>query len=198
MASTGETAMTLFALTFLAGPLALIAQVARGNASAPFSKLFGHWLDMRKELGIVAFFFMAAHGIAGAVSASHLDDGWKGSAYFVAGIISFIGFSTLAASSDASVSAAMSWSEFRAVFGFLGAASLAVGVVHQGLWGFIIKKHIPSPAFWVGGGKVMPIYWLGIILPMFTLLLRAVSWSPFIMLPQRKLRGEIDGLRIDD
>lgn len=199
MASTGETAITLFALTFLAGPLALIAQVARGNASKPFGKFFGSWLAMRKELGMVAFVFMAAHGIAGAISASHLDDGWKGQAYFVAGIVSFVGFSVLAASSDASVSSAMSWAEFRGVFGFLGAFSLAAGVLHQGMWGWIIKKHIPSPKFWVGGGKVMPIYWLGIILPLFTLLLRAISWSPCIAMPQKKLRGEDEqGLALTD
>lgn len=199
MASTGETAITLFALTFLAGPLALIAQVIRGNASAPFGRFFGHWLGMRKELGMVAFVFMAAHGISGAVSASHLDDGWKGGAYFVAGIISFVGFSVLAASSNSSVSEAMSWSEFRTIFGVLGAFSLAAGVVHQGLWGFIIKKHIPSPDFWVGGGKVMPIYWLGIILPMFTVLMRVVSWSPCISMPQRKMRGEVyEGPRVED
>lgn len=191
--------MTLFALTFLAGPLALIAQVIRGSASKPFGRFFGHWLGMRKELGMVAFVFMAAHGIAGAISASHLDDGWKGGAYFVAGIVSFVGFSVLAASSDASVSAAMSWSEFRSIFGFLGAFSLAVGVIHQGLWGAIILKHIPDPSFWVGGGKVMPIYWLGIILPIFTLLLRVISWSPLISLPQRKLRGETyQGPRVED
>lgn len=199
MASTGETAITLFALTFLAGPLALIAQVVRGDVSKPFGKFFGLWLGIRKELGMVAFAFMAAHGIAGAVSASHLEDGWKGQAYFVAGIVSFVGFSVLAASSDASVSSAMSWAEFRAIFGFLGAFSLAAGVLHQGMWGWIIKKHIPSPSFWVGGGKVMPIYWLGIILPLFTLLMRLISWSPCISFPQRKLRGETyDGPHLED
>lgn len=87
MASTAETAMTLFAVTFLAGPLARLVQLARGSVSKPFGKLFSKWLDARKELGLVAFVFVSAHGIAGAISKSHLDDGWQGSLYFVFGIV---------------------------------------------------------------------------------------------------------------
>lgn len=87
MASTAETAMTLFAVTFLAGPLARLVQLARGSVSKPFGKLFSMWLDARKELGLVAFAFVSAHGIAGAIGASHLEDGWKGQLYFVFGIV---------------------------------------------------------------------------------------------------------------
>lgn len=87
MASTGEAAMTLFAVTFLAGPAARFAQLVRGNVSKPFAKWFSSWLNARKELGLAAFVFVSAHGIAGAISASHLDDGWKGQLYFVFGIL---------------------------------------------------------------------------------------------------------------
>lgn len=87
MATTGETAMTCFALTYLAGPVAILMQLARNSASKPFGKFMGTWLGIRKELGIIAFAFASTHGIAGAVSASHLDDGWKGQIYFVFGIL---------------------------------------------------------------------------------------------------------------
>lgn len=83
MATTGETAMTLFAITFLAGPVAILFKLfgkrIRGKLEV--------WLDRRKQLGLVAFLFVGAHGIAGAISASHLDDGWKGQLYFVMGIM---------------------------------------------------------------------------------------------------------------
>lgn len=89
MSTTGETAMTMFAVTFLAGPLARLVQFARGSVSKPFPRWFTNWLDARKELGLAAFFFAVAHGIAGAISEAHLDDDseWKESAYFTLGIM---------------------------------------------------------------------------------------------------------------
>ena len=87
MATTGETAMTCFALTYLAGPVAILMQLTRKSTSKPFGKFMGTWLGIRKELGIIAFAFVSTHGIAGAISASHLEDGWKGQIYFVFGIL---------------------------------------------------------------------------------------------------------------
>ncbi len=192
MASTGETSMTLFALTFLAGPIASIMQLVRGSVSRPFGSVFGSWLAMRKELGVLAFFFATAHGIARAISVSHLDDGYKGQLYFVMGIVSYMLFAVLCVSSSSEIAKSMSWAEFRAVFSWLGVLGLAFGVVHQGLWGAIILKHRPNPSYWNADGKIMPIYWLGIILPCFTLAMRFVTWSPCIVLPLRKLRGEAE------
>lgn len=83
MATTGETAQTLFAITFLAGPVATIFK----SIGRPLGKTLIQWLDKRKQLGLAAFVFLSAHGIAGAISASHLDDGWKGQIYFVFGIL---------------------------------------------------------------------------------------------------------------
>lgn len=40
----------------------------------------------------------------------------------------------------------------------------------------------------------MPRYWLGIILPILTVVLRFVAWSPCVILPIRKLRGENDNI----
>lgn len=90
MATTGETAMTLFAVTFLAGPLARLSQLARGSVSKPFPRWFTEWLDARKELGLAAFYFVSAHGITGAIMRSHLDPDnptWKEYMYFAFGIM---------------------------------------------------------------------------------------------------------------
>lgn len=134
MASTAQTAMTLFALTFLPGPIASIVQIVRGNASKPFGRKFGAWLDMRKELGVTAFFFASLHACIGAISGSHLNDGWKGGMYFVLGTISYALFALLAISSTRSVSDHMSWAEFRAVFSWVGVGALVLGVAHQGMY----------------------------------------------------------------
>lgn len=85
----------------------------------------------------------------------------------------------------------MSWREFRALFSWIGTVGLVFGVLHQGMWGWIIHKHRPTPASWVGGGKVMPSYWLGIIIPLVALGLRFITWSPFAVKLLRKLRNEI-------
>jgi len=80
MSATGEASMTMFALTFIPGPVAGLVQLFRKSASKPFGKFFGTWLDARKELGLVAFFFASWHAIAGAVVRAHLNpetSNWK-------------------------------------------------------------------------------------------------------------------------
>ncbi len=193
MSATGEASMTLFALTFLPGPVAGIIQLFRGSASKPFGRFFGGWLDMRKELGVVAFFFASMHACAGAISKAHLnpDSDWKEHAYFTLGILSYAAFTVLAVSTSQSVADSMSWKEFRAVFSWLGTAGLVFGVLHQGFWGWIIHRHRPSPKFWAGNGAVMPSYWLGIIIPLAAIAVRLITWSPCAVIPLRKLRNEV-------
>lgn len=79
MSATGEASMTMFALTFIPGPVAGLVQLFRKSASKPLGKFFGTWLDARKELGLAAFFYASWHTIAGAVMRSHLrnDSEWK-------------------------------------------------------------------------------------------------------------------------
>lgn len=64
-------------------------------------------------------------------------------------------FALLAAYSSRASDTKLSWAEFRALFSWLGTLALAFGVIHQGLWGAIILKHIPTPSSWVGGGKIV-------------------------------------------
>lgn len=82
LATTGETAMTLFAITFLAGPLAIVLKAL----ARPLPKWLVIWLQDRKQLGIAGFVFASAHTIAGAISAGHMDAGWMGQLYSVFGI----------------------------------------------------------------------------------------------------------------
>ncbi|CAN8074302.1 unnamed protein product [Agarophyton chilense] len=174
MATTAETAITLFAITFLAGPTSILYK----KFSKQIPNLLKNWLNRRKQLGLSAFFFASAHAIAGAISASHLDDGWKGQLYFVPGIISYVMFAVLAiCSSDASATS-LSWAEFRAVFSWLGTIAFAFGVFHQGLWGWVLHQHRPDPSHWVANGAIMPIYWVGILLPLLAISLRILTWFP--------------------
>lgn len=82
LATTGETAMTIFAITFLAGPLAIVLKAL----ARPLPRWHVIWLQDRKQLGIAGFVFASAHTIAGAISAGHVDAGWKGQLYSVFGI----------------------------------------------------------------------------------------------------------------
>lgn len=87
MASTGEVSMTMFAITYLPGPIARLIEFKRGKVGADLGWL-GRWLDIRKELGMTAWFYAVAHGIAGAITAAHIDDeDWKSKLYFVFGIM---------------------------------------------------------------------------------------------------------------
>lgn len=87
ISTTGETCMTLLALTFLAGPVARLLQLKRGSTSEPFGRFMTGWLDMRKELGMVAFVYLLPHIIGGTVTGSHATDGWKGPLYLIFGIM---------------------------------------------------------------------------------------------------------------
>lgn len=85
--ATAEACITLFALSLC--PIASFVQLFRGSSSKPFGRALGGWLSMRKEVGICAFWLACCHGIAGAVTKSHLneDSGYKEQLYFVFGII---------------------------------------------------------------------------------------------------------------
>ena len=65
MASTGETFMTLFAITYLGGAAATLEELPRGASVKVFTGLMPKWLDARKELGVAAFAFASAYGICG-------------------------------------------------------------------------------------------------------------------------------------
>ncbi len=197
MSATGEASMTLFALTFVAGPVAGMIQLVRGSASKPFGRFFGGWLDMRKQLGVVAFAFASMHAVVGVTSKALLktnsEPDWMEIVCFTFGLLSYSAFTVLAICTSQNVADSMSWAEFRAVFSWLGMGGLLFGVLHQAFSAWISHGYSPSPSkFWIGHGGVMPSSsWVGIVIPLVAIAVRLIVWSPCAVIPLRTLRNEV-------
>lgn len=132
---------------------------------------------------------------------------------------SFILFALLSLCSGDSFASSMSWAEFRAVFSWLGCAALALGAGHQALWGVVVDQRprdwagggavvrcarrgigVVRPQWLraeltnafldpLAAHPQMPSYWLGLILPALALLLRALTWTPCVAFPLKRLEG---------
>ena len=51
----------MLALAYLPGPIAGLVQLIRGTAREPFPRAFASWLELRKQLGLFAFWLVLHH-----------------------------------------------------------------------------------------------------------------------------------------
>ena len=191
IASTGEAGMTLFSIVFLAGTIAGAVQLKRGTASKPFNSFLSSWMSLRKPLGLLAFFLILIHGIAGCIAPSHLKNDKPtplGQLYLLFGVISFCLFLVLAVSSNQSISSNLSWVEFKFIFSWLGFGGLVFGLAHMLTFGGLIQfLHPSTPDMWPG--KMISPYWLGAIIPSAAILGKAMMSIPCVRSPLRRIRG---------
>lgn len=171
-----ETGMVLFSLTFIAGPIATIIQLVRGTASKPYWKWLTVWLNMRKEIGLIALGFIFPHSIAGLTEVRFPDV--ESNIFYCFGILSLTGFLWLSVSSFPSVASGLSWREARAVFSWLGLLSYLVGAIHQVIYAYHIDRNEETWPRLFGSIPMMSTAWLGFILIAATFLLRAIVWLP--------------------
>lgn len=133
--STAQTSGTLFALTFLPGPIIGVLQFIHKSTSIPLPTFFGNWLNCRKELGTCAFFFASIHAFSEmatrgeGVSQMPLSR----SLYLSFGILAYFLSTVPAISSVPGIADRMTWREFQFVFSHLGTACFIFGFIHQ-LW----------------------------------------------------------------
>lgn len=135
--TAASTAMILFSITFLVGPLATMRQLITGSASKPVGPIFGAFLGMRKELGVIGFVLLALHTcIALLYGFPKGKMNIEMSGFYTSGVLGFILFSILVVCSARTVSDHMSWAESRAIFSWVGIASFSLSVLHQTLYVF--------------------------------------------------------------
>jgi len=166
----------------------------------PFPALLGQWMNLRKQLGLAAVWFIVNHAFMSAIRLSrdyaefplfmHPEDDkgantmtWPGEACMVFGIISFSVFLVLMATSVPSIGQTLSYKEWMFVQSTLGGLGLLLGFVHVFMY---------QTAFWVCGGggcadwlktwpqNALPPYTLSLFIPGFVLLLRLILGMPGI------------------
>ena len=191
------TGFTLLGLTYLPGVLAGVIQLCRGTAKVPFPALLGQWMNLRKQLGLAAMWFIVNHAFMSAIRLSrdyaefplftHPDGNshvttmtWAGEACMVFGIVSFSVFLVLMATSVPSIGQTLSYKEWMFVQSTLGGLGLLLGFVHCFLY---------QAAFWVCGQScenwlktwpknALPPYTLALIVPGVVLVLRLFLGMP--------------------
>jgi predicted dinucleotide-binding enzyme/DMSO/TMAO reductase YedYZ heme-binding membrane subunit len=131
----GDTSAIVLSLSFLPGSIAGFWQLVRGTAKRPFPSWFGSWLNIRKQLGLLAFFLAAMHALGGCLQGTPPSASGKPTfneyTYISFGAMAFVFFGILAVCSVSSAAQGqMSWLEYKFVFGALGYATLALVIVH--------------------------------------------------------------------
>lgn len=135
----GDVAAVLLAATFLPGSIAAAVQLARGTAKVPFPAPFASWLAIRKQLGMVGWWLATMHAVAGALHGAPRRSPTRTPTYdhytYIAfGVIAYAFYLVLAMSSNPAVASGLSWTEFKFVFSFLGLLTMALTLVHLGIF----------------------------------------------------------------
>lgn len=183
-----ETAMTLFSITFIAGPIAKIIDLVRHqNGSKPLWPWLSTWLNMRKELGLIAFSFSVPHSLAGLTvpgAIQKLDANF----FYAFGILSSALFIVVSVSSLPSVVAELSWREATSIFSWLGSLAYLLGAIHHILFACRMDGRDPRKYPLLFGVPMLPTGWLGFIIVAVTSALRVVLWNPISHCSVRRLQ----------
>jgi predicted dinucleotide-binding enzyme/DMSO/TMAO reductase YedYZ heme-binding membrane subunit len=181
----GDISAILLSITFLAGSFAAILQLIRGTARRPFPAWLGTWMNIRKQLGLIAFFFAAIHAVAGCLHGAPHEmggkkPGYNDYTYITFGVLAFAVFAVLAGSSGTVVAQGqMSWIEFKFVFGTLGYVTLALLLVHiayliPGWLSFLSSNEAAE----FGYKNKVPVVYFSLGFVCLTLLLKIVLFAP--------------------
>lgn len=153
-------AITLLSLVYLAGLLAAAYQLYYGTKYRRFPPWLETWLQCRKQLGLLSFFFASVHVAYSlclpmrrserylflnmAYQQVHADiknswneeEVWRIEMYISFGIMSLGLLSLLAVTSIPSVSNALNWREFSFIQSTLGYVALLISTFHVLIYGW--------------------------------------------------------------
>ncbi|ORX90947.1 hypothetical protein K493DRAFT_379774 [Basidiobolus meristosporus CBS 931.73] len=180
------TAINMFAITNLAGCVANVVQLMRGTASRPFPMWLAHWLNHRKNLGLLGFAGILIHGCMGAISSFHTFQShfsFQDQLGLLFANVSILLYGILSISSLPNISSSLSWREWRFIQSRLGWLALCIGFTHDLLittpyWGYVREGKPPSLSL------------ITAVLPACTIALKIVLTLPPVgWLLQRVLEG---------
>ncbi|KAJ8010410.1 hypothetical protein DPEC_G00074790 [Dallia pectoralis] len=191
------TAITLLALVYLPGVLAVLLQLQRGTKYKPFPLWLERWMSMRKQLGLLAFFLGVLHAIYSLCYPMRrsyrykllnwayqqvqrnqedswvVDDVWRMEMYVSLGIMGIGLLALLAVSSLPSVADTLNWREFVWMQRILGYVALLLCTAHALVYGW--RKWVEAKRYvWY----TPPSFILASLLPATVLLVKALLLLP--------------------
>ncbi|KAG8509573.1 Metalloreductase STEAP3 [Galemys pyrenaicus] len=153
-------AYVLLSLVYLPGVLAAALQLRRGTKYSRFPDWLDHWLQHRKQIGLLSFFCAALHAIYSfclplrrshryslvnlavkqvLANKSHLwveEEVWRMEIYLSLGVLALGTLSLLAVTSLPSIANSLNWREFSFVQSTLGFVALVLSTLHTLTYGW--------------------------------------------------------------
>ncbi|XP_051818313.1 metalloreductase STEAP2 [Antechinus flavipes] len=197
-------AITLLSLVYLAGLLAAAYQLYYGTKYRRFPPWLETWLQCRKQLGLLSFFFAAVHVAyslclpmrrserylflnmayqqvhANIENSWNEEEVWRIEMYISFGIMSLGLLSLLAVTSIPSVSNALNWREFSFIQSTLGYVALLISTFHVLIYGWKRAFEEEYYRFYTP-----PNFVLALVLPSIVILGKIILLFPCI---SRKLK----------
>ncbi|KAM8936179.1 metalloreductase STEAP2 [Lycaon pictus] len=197
-------AITLLSLVYLAGLLAAAYQLYYGTKYRKFPPWLETWLQCRKQLGLLSFFFASVHVAyslclpmrrserylflnmayqqvhANVENSWNEEEVWRIEMYISFGIMSLGLLSLLAVTSIPSVSNALNWREFSFIQSTLGYVALLISTFHVLIYGWKRAFEEEYYRFYTP-----PNFVLALVLPSIVILGKIVLLLPCI---SRKLK----------
>ncbi|KAM6953122.1 STEAP family member 1B-like [Aplochiton taeniatus] len=201
------SSITLLALVYLPGLLAAMLQLYRGTKYSRFPLWLERWMSMRKQLGLLSFYLACLHALYSLCYPMRrsyrykllnwayqqvkdnredswvTEDVWRMEIYVSLGIMGLGLLALLAISSLPSVSDALTWREFTFVQRSLGYSALTLCSAHALVFGW--RKWVePKQFVWY----TPPSFILALLLPLATLLVKAVLMLPCLDWRLKRIR----------
>ncbi|XP_012500135.1 PREDICTED: metalloreductase STEAP3 isoform X2 [Propithecus coquereli] len=153
-------AYVLLSLVYLPGVLAAALQLRRGTKYRRFPDWLDHWLQHRKQIGLLSFFCAALHALYSfclplrrsnrydlvnlaikqvLANKSHLwveEEVWRMEIYLSVGVLALGTLSLLAVTSLPSIANSLNWREFSFVQSTLGFVALVLSTLHTLTYGW--------------------------------------------------------------
>ncbi|XP_077009669.1 metalloreductase STEAP3 isoform X2 [Tamandua tetradactyla] len=153
-------AYVLLSLVYLPGVLAAALQLRRGTKYRRFPDWLDHWLQHRKQIGLLSFFCAALHALYSfclplrrshrydlvnlavkqvLANKSHLwieEEVWRMEIYLSLGVLALGTLSLLAVTSLPSIANSLSWREFSFIQSTLGFVALVLSTGHTLTYGW--------------------------------------------------------------
>ncbi|XP_004389738.1 metalloreductase STEAP3 [Trichechus manatus latirostris] len=190
-------AYVLLSLVYLPGVLAAALQLWRGTKYLRFPDWLDHWLQHRKQIGLLSFFCAALHALYSfclplrrayrydlvnlAVEQVLADNSylwkeeevWRLEIYLSLGILALGMLSLLAVTSLPSIANSLSWREFSFVQSTLGFVALVLSTLHTLTYGWARAFQESSYKFYLP-----PTFTLTLLLPCAIILARGLLLLP--------------------
>ncbi|XP_074071100.1 metalloreductase STEAP3 isoform X2 [Macrotis lagotis] len=190
-------AYVMLSLVYLPGVLASFLQLHRGTKYRRFPDWLDHWLQHRKQIGLLSFFCASLHAVysfcrpmlrshryqlinnavkqvwANKSNEWNEEEVWRMEIYISLGILALGLMSLLAITSLPSISNSLNWREFSFVQSTLGFLALVVATLHTLTYGWTRAFEESSYKFYLP-----PTFTLTLLVPCMVILARGLFLLP--------------------